>query len=150
MNTLRKASLSALGLLAAFVLAGCSLLTPTTPVDPVPSQTPVVTIPLEDFNDTTWAGADSEGLDTVFVLHAGGTTGVTYGGGTPYDDPADAWVLEGSTLTITIHNVALPNSVSGGVATYVGEVTDSAGPIDLALTFSNVTQTRTLTITKGA
>ena len=36
-----------------------------------------------------------------------------------------------------------------GDATYVGDVTDPAGPIDLALTFTDVTETRTLTITKG-
>jgi hypothetical protein len=36
-----------------------------------------------------------------------------------------------------------------GDATYTGEVTDAAGPIDLDLSFTDVTDTRTLTITKS-
>ncbi len=142
MNTLHKASLPALGLVAAFVLAGCSLLTPT----PAPPTTPPVveeTVTVEDLNDTSWAGTDSEGTDTTFTFHEGGSTAVSFSGN-EYDDPGDTWALDGSTITITIYNVE-----GVGDATYVGEVADAAGPIDLDLSFTDVTEKRTLTITKG-
>jgi len=142
MNTLHKASAPALGLLAAFVLAGCSLLSPNTP-PPTTEPTTEPTVTVEDLNDTSWAGTDSEGTVTTFTLHTGGTTAVSFSGN-EYDDPGDTWALDGSTLTITIYNVE-----SVGDATYVGEVTDPAGPIDLDLSFSDVTETRTLTITKS-
>ncbi|HEX7835154.1 MAG TPA: hypothetical protein VF479_06765 [Pseudolysinimonas sp.] len=142
MNTLHKASLPALGLLAAFVLAGCSLLSPATP-EPTTEPTTAPTVTVEDLNDTSWAGTDSEGTVTTFTLHEGGSTAVSFSGN-EYDDPNDTWALDGTTLTITIFNVE-----SVGDATYVGEVTDPAGPIDLDLSFSDVTETRTLTITKG-
>jgi hypothetical protein len=142
MNTLHKASLPALGLLAAFVLAGCSFLSPSTPAPTTePTKEPTVTV--EDLNDTSWAGTDSEGTVTTFTLHEGGSTAVSFSGN-EYDDPGDTWALDGTTLTITIYNVE-----SVGDATYVGEVTDPAGPIDLDLSFSDVTETRTLTITKS-
>ncbi|MCU1416482.1 MAG: hypothetical protein JWP32_656 [Schumannella sp.] len=144
MKTLHKASLSALGLLAAVALTGCSLLSPSTPTDPSTAPTPdAPSVTVEDLNDTSWAGTDSEGTDTTFTFHTGGSTAVSFSGN-PYDDPGDTWALEGSTLTITIYNVE-----GVGDATYVGDVTDPAGPIDLALTFSDVEETRTLTITKG-
>ncbi len=143
MNTLRKASLPALGLLAAFVLAGCSLLSPQTPVVPTTDPEPVPSITVEDLNDTSWAGTDSEGTDTTFTFHTGGSTAVSFSGNA-YDDPGDTWALDGSTLTVTIYNVE-----GVGDATYVGDVTDAAGPIDLGLTFTDVTETRTITITKG-
>jgi hypothetical protein len=141
MNTLHKVSLPALGLLAAFVLAGCSFLTPTPTPTTEPTTEPTVTV--EDLNDTSWAGTDSQGTATTFTLHTGGSTAVSFSGN-EYDDPGDTWALDGNTLTITIYNVE-----SVGDATYVGEVTDPAGPIDLALSFSDVTETRTLTITQG-
>ncbi len=143
MNTLHKASLPALGLVAAFVLAGCSLLSP--PPAPQPTTPPVdeATVTVEDLNDTNWAGTDSEGTDTTFSFHEGGSTAVSFSGN-EYDDPGDTWALDGNTLTITIYNVE-----GVGDATYVGDVTDPAGPIDLDLTFTDVTETRTLTITKG-
>jgi hypothetical protein len=142
MNTLHKASLPALGLLAAFVLAGCSLLSPPTPQ---PTTPPVEeeTVTVEDLNDTSWAGTDSEGTDTTFTFHEGGSTAVSFSGN-EYDDPGDTWALDGNTLTITIYNVE-----GVGDATYVGDVADPAGPIDLDLSFTDVTETRTLTITKG-
>jgi hypothetical protein len=144
MKTLHKASLPALGLLAALALAGCSLLSPQTPTTPETPDTPdVPSVTVEDLNDTSWAGTDSEGTDTTFTFHTGGSTAVSFSGN-PYDDPGDTWALTGSTLTITIYNVE-----NVGDATYTGEVTDPAGPIDLALTFSDVTETRTRTITKG-
>lgn len=148
MNTLRKTSLPVLGLLAAFTLAGCSLLSPSAPVTPAAPETPAPpAVSVTDLNDTTWSGTDSEGTPTIFTFHAGdasgGSTAVSFTGN-PYDDPGDTWTLAGSTLTITIYNVE-----SVGDATYVGEVTDPAGPIDLDLTFSDVDETRTLTITKG-
>jgi hypothetical protein len=98
---------------------------------------------VEDLNDTDWAGTDSEGTDTTFSFHEGGSTAVSFSGN-EYDDPGDTWELDGSTLTITIYNVE-----GVGDATYTGEVTDPAGPIDLDLSFTDVTETRTLTITKG-
>jgi hypothetical protein len=143
MDTLRKASLPALGLLAAFVLTGCSLLgpsQPTTPDAPVTPDAPAVTV--EDLNDTSWSGTDSEGTDTTFTFHEGGSTAVSFSGN-EYDDPGDTWELDGSTLTVTIYNVE-----GVGDATYVGDVTDPAGPIDLDLTFTDVTDARTLTITQ--
>jgi hypothetical protein len=144
MKTLHKASLPALGLLAAFVLAGCSLLSPQTPTTPVVTDEPdVPSVTVEDLNDTSWAGTDSEGTDTTFTFHEGGSTAVSFSGNS-YDDPGDTWALDGSTLTITIYNVE-----GVGDATYVGDVTDPAGPIDLDLTFSDVTETRTLSIAKG-
>jgi hypothetical protein len=144
MNTLHKASLPALGLLAAFVLAGCSLLSPQTPTTPnTPTEEPAPSVTVEDLNDTSWAGTDSEGTDTTFTFHTGGSTAVSFSGN-EYDDPGDTWALDGSTLTITIYNVE-----GVGDATYVGDVTDPAGPIDLDLTFTDVTETRTLSITKG-
>jgi hypothetical protein len=144
MNTLHKASLPALGLLAAFVLAGCSLLSPQQPTTPETPDTPdVPSVTVEDLNDTSWAGTDSEGTDTTFLFHTGGSTAVSFSGN-EYDDPGDTWALDGSTLTVTIYNVE-----GVGDATYVGDVTDAAGPIDLDLTFTDVTETRTLTITKG-
>ena len=143
MNTLHKASVPVIGLLAAFVLAGCSLLSPQTPVAPTTDPEPAPSVTVEDLNDTSWAGTDSEGTDTTFTFHTGGSTAVSFSGN-EYDDPGDTWALDGSTLTITIYNVE-----GVGDATYVGEVTDPAGPIDLDLTFSDVTDTRTLTITKG-
>ncbi len=144
MNTLHKASLPALGLLAAFVLAGCSLLSPQAPVTPETPDTPdVPSVTVEDLNDTSWAGTDSEGTDTTFTFHEGGSTAVSFSGN-EYDDPGDTWELDGATLTITIYNVE-----GVGDATYVGDVSDAAGPIDLDLSFSDVTETRTLTITKG-
>ena len=144
MKTLHTATLPALGLLAAIALTGCSLLSPSTPTEPDPvetSETPSVTA--EDLNDTDWSGTDSEGTETTFTFHEGGSTAVSFSGN-EYDDPGDTWALDGSTLTITIYNVE-----SVGDATYVGEVTDAAGPIDLDLTFSDVDESRTLTITKG-
>lgn len=144
MNTLHKASLPAVGLLAAIVLSGCSLLSPQTPVTPVtPDEPDVPSVSVEDLNDTSWAGTDSEGTDTTFTFHAGGSTAVSFSGN-EYDDPGDTWELDGTTLTITIYNVE-----GVGDATYTGDVTDAAGPIDLGLTFTDVTETRTLTITKG-
>ena len=143
MNTLHKASLPALGLLAAFVLAGCSLLAPQTPVEPTTPPVDEETVSVEDLNDTNWAGTDSEGTDTTFNFHEGGSTAVSFSGN-EYDDPGDTWALDGNTLTITIYNVE-----GVGDATYVGDVADPAGPIDLDLTFSDVTESRTLTITKG-
>ena len=143
MNTLHKASLPALGLVAAFVLAGCSLIAPQ-PVTPVAPETPdVPAVSVEDLNDTDWAGTDSEGTDTTFTFHEGGSTAVSFSGNA-YDDPGDTWELDGTTLTITIYNVE-----GVGDATYVGEVDDAEGPIDLDLSFTDVTETRTLTITKG-
>jgi hypothetical protein len=142
MNTLHKVSVPALGLLAAFILAGCSLLSPTTPVAPTPDP-PVPSVTVEDLNDTSWSGTDSEGTDTTFTFHTGGSTAVSFSGN-EYDDPGDTWALDGSTLTVTIYNVE-----GVGDATYVGDVTDPAGPIDLDLTFTDVTDTRTLTIVKG-
>ena len=143
MNTLHKVSLSALGLLAVVILSGCSLLpsTPTTPDAPETPAAPAVTA--ADLNDTSWAGTDSQGTETTFTLHDGGATAVSFSGNA-YDDPGDTWALDGSTLTITIYNVE-----SVGDATYTGEVTDPAGPIDLDMTFTDVTEARTLTITKG-
>jgi hypothetical protein len=143
MNTLHKASLPALGLVAAFVLAGCSLLSPTPPAQPTTPPVDETTVTVEDLNDTNWAGTDSEGTDTTFSFHEGGSTAVSFSGN-EYDDPGDTWALDGNTLTITIYNVE-----GVGDATYVGDVTDPAGPIDLDLTFTDVTETRTLTITKG-
>ena len=141
MNTLHKASLPALGLLAAFVLAGCSLLAP--PAQPTTPPVEEETVSVEDLNDTSWAGTDSEGTDTTFTFHTGGSTAVSFSGNA-YDDPGDTWALSGSTLTIVIYNVE-----GVGDATYVGDVTDPAGPIELDLTFTDVTETRTLTITKS-
>ena len=141
MKTLHKATLPALGLLAGLALAGCSLIPQTPPPETPTPETPSVTA--EDLNDTSWAGTDSEGTDTTFTLHASGSTAVSFSGN-PYDDPGDTWKLDGNTLTIVIYNVE-----NVGDATYVGEVTDADGPIDLDLTFSDVTETRTLTITKG-
>ena len=144
MKTLHKASLPVLGVLAAFTLAGCSLLSPSQPTTPDTPDTPdVPAVSVEDLNDTSWAGTDSEGTDTTFTFHEGGSTAVSFSGN-EYDDPGDTWELDGTTLTITIYNVE-----GVGDATYVGDVTDPAGPIDLALSFTDVTETRTLTITKG-
>jgi len=144
MNTLRTTSLPVLGLLAAFALAGCSLLSPSTPVEPDAPETPApAAVTVEDLNDTSWSGTDSEGTETTFTFHTGGSTAVSFSNN-PYDDPGDTWALDGTALTITIYNVE-----SVGDATYVGQVTDPAGPIDLSLSFSDVDQTRTLTITKG-
>ena len=89
---------------------------PTTDPEPAPSVT------VEDLNDTSWAGTDSEGTDTTFTFHTGGSTAVSFSGN-EYDDPGDTWALDGNTLTITIYNVE-----GVGDATYVGEVTDPAGP----------------------
>ena len=144
MKTLHKASLPVLGVLAAFTLAGCSLLSPSQPTTPDTPDTPEVpAVTVEDLNDTSWAGTDSEGTDTTFTFHEGGSTAVSFSGN-EYDDPGDTWELDGTTLTITIYNVE-----GVGDATYVGDVTDAAGPIDLDLSFTDVTETRTLTITKG-
>ena len=144
MKTLHKASVPVLGILAAFALAGCSLLSPSTPTTPDTPATPdAPSVTVEDLNDTSWAGTDSEGTDTTFTFHEGGSTAVSFSGN-EYDDPGDTWALDGSTLTITIYNVE-----GVGDATYTGEVTDPAGPIDLDLSFTDVTETRTLTITKG-
>lgn len=144
MKTLHKASLPLLGVLAAFTLAGCSLLSPSQPTTPDTPDTPEVpAVTVEDLNDTSWAGTDSEGTDTTFTFHEGGSTAVSFSGN-EYDDPGDTWELDGTTLTITIYNVE-----GVGDATYVGDVTDAAGPIDLDLSFTDVTETRTLTITKG-
>lgn len=144
MKTLHKASLPVVGLLAAFALAGCSLLSPSQPTTPDTPDTPdVPSISVDDLNDTDWAGTDSEGTDTTFTFHEGGSTAVSFSGN-EYDDPGDTWELDGSTLTITIYNVE-----GVGDATYVGDVTDAAGPIDLDLSFTDVAETRTLSITKG-
>lgn len=145
MTTARKLSVPAVGLLAVMALAGCSLLTPQQPTTPeVPeSSDPVPTVTIEDLNDTTWSGTDSEGTETTFTFHEGGSTAVTFNDN-PYDDPADTWALAGSTLTITIYNVE-----GVGDATYTGDVADAAGPIDLALSFTDVVETRTLTLVKG-
>lgn len=145
MRTLHKASLPAIGLLAAIALTGCSLLSPSTPVDPNPAPTTQApSITADDLNDTSWSGTDSQGTVTTFTFHAGGSTAVSFSGNA-YDDPGDTWELDGSTLTVTIYNVE-----SVGDATYTGTVTDAAGPIDLNLSFSDVDETRTITITKGA
>jgi hypothetical protein len=144
MKTLHSATLPALALTAVLALTGCSLLSPSVPTNPSSAptaETPSVTA--DELDDTSWAGTDSEGTDTTFTFHKGGSTAVSFSGN-PYDDPGDTWALDGSTLTITIYNVE-----GVGDATYVGEVTDAAGPIDLALSFSDVEETRTLTITKG-
>ncbi len=144
MRTSRKASLPVVGILAAFTLAGCSLLSPSTPTTPDTPDTPdVPAITVEDLNDTTWSGTDSGDTDTTFILHEGGSTAVTFNGN-EYDDAGDTWELEGTTVTITIYNVE-----GKGDATYVGEVADAAGPIDLDVSFTDVDETRTLTITKG-
>lgn len=144
MKTLHKASLPVVGLLAAFALAGCSLLSPSQPTTPDTPDTPdVPSISVDDLNDTDWAGTDSEGTDTTFTFHEGGSTAVSFSGN-EYDDPGDTWELDGSTLTVTIYNVE-----GVGDATYVGDVTDAAGPIDLDLSFTDVAETRTLSITKG-
>jgi hypothetical protein len=143
MKILRTATLPAVGLLAAIALTGCSLLSPTTPTEPTPvetTQAPSVTA--ADLNDTSWGGTDSEGTETTFTLHASGSTAVSFSGN-EYDDPGDTWKLDGSTLTIVIRNVE-----NVGDATYTGDVTDAAGPIDLTLTFSDVDESRTITITK--
>ncbi len=145
MNSLHRLSLPVIGVLAAVVLSGCSLISPpTTPVDPGTSTeapaTPTVTE--ADLADTTWTGTDSEGTDTIFTFHDGGSTAVSFSGNA-YDDPGDTWALDGSTLTITIYNVE-----GVGDATYVGDVTDAAGPIDLDLSFTLDDSTRTLTLTK--
>jgi len=144
MKTLHRASVPVIGILAAFTLAGCSLLSPATPTTPQTPDTPdVPSITVDDLNDTDWAGTDSENTDTTFTFHEGGSTAVSFSGN-EYDDPGDTWELDGTTLTITIYNVE-----GVGDATYVGDVTDPAGPIDLALSFTDVTETRTITITKG-
>lgn len=144
MTTTRTLTVPAIGLLAAITLAGCSLLSPQAPAAPETPDTPdVPAVSVEDLNDTDWAGTDSEGTETTFTFHEGGSTAVSFSGN-QYDDPGDTWELDGTTLTITIYNVE-----GVGDATYVGEVTDAAGPIDLDLSFSEVTETRTLTITKG-
>jgi hypothetical protein len=144
MTTLHKVSLPFLGVLAAVTLAGCSLLAPQQPTTPETPDTPdVPAVSVEDLNDTSWAGTDSEGTDTTFTFHEGGSTAVSFSGN-QYDDPGDTWELDGTTLTITIYNVE-----GVGDATYVGEVTDAAGPIDLDLSFTDVTDTRTLTITQS-
>jgi hypothetical protein len=144
MTTSRTVALPLLGFLAAATLAGCSLLTPQTPTTPETPDTPdTPSVTVEDLNDTSWAGTDSEGTETTFTFHEGGSTAVSFSGN-EYDDPGDTWALEGSTLTITIYNVE-----GVGDATYTGEVTDAAGPIDLDLSFTDVTDTRTLTITKS-
>lgn len=143
MKTLHKVSLPALGVLAAFVLAGCSLLSPAAPVQPTTPPVDEVTVSVEELNNTDWAGTDSEGTDTTFSFHEGGATAVSFSGN-EYDDPGDTWALSGSTLTITIYNVE-----GVGDATYIGTVVDAAGPIDLNLSFSDTTEARTLTIIKG-
>lgn len=143
MTTLHKVTVPVLGLLAAMTLAGCSLLSPaqpTTPETPEEPSTPAVSV--EDLNDTSWAGTDSEGTETTFTLHSGGSTAVSFSGN-EYDDPGDTWELAGTTLTITIYNVE-----GVGDAIYTGNVSDAAGPIDLNVSFTDVTDTRTLTITK--
>jgi hypothetical protein len=144
MTTLHKATLPVLGVLAAVTLAGCSLLAPQQPTTPdTPDVPDAPAVAIEDLNDTSWAGTDSEGTDTTFTLLVGGSTAVSFSGN-QYDDPGDTWELDGATLTITIYNVE-----GVGDATYVGEVTDAEGPIDLDLSFTDVTETRTLTITKS-
>jgi hypothetical protein len=145
MKTLRKISVPVIGVIAALVLAGCSLLIPQQPTTPDgPEQTeapPSVTV--EDLDDSSWSGTDSKGYETSFILHAGGSVAVDFNGNS-YDDPADTWALDGSMLTITIYNVE-----DVGIALYTGEVDDPAAPIDLDLSFSDVTETRTLTITRS-
>ncbi|HWM32778.1 MAG TPA: hypothetical protein VNR36_00920 [Pseudolysinimonas sp.] len=145
MKTLHKLSIPVIGVMAAVALAGCSLLAPEQPTTPdTPDQTEApAAVSAEDLNDTSWAGTDSEGTDTTFTFHEGGSTAVSFSGN-PYDDPGDTWALDGSKLTITIYNVE-----GVGDAIYTGEVTDPAGPIDLDLSFTDITETRTLTITKG-
>jgi hypothetical protein len=150
MKTLHKLAVPVIGVMAAVALAGCSLLTPQQPTTPdTPEQTEApATVTVDDLDDTSWAGTDSSSTDTTFTFHAGGSTAVSFNGNA-YDDPADTWALEGSTLTITIYNVQGADSTLLGDAVYTGEVTDPEGPIDLELSFTNVTETRTLTITKG-
>jgi len=144
MNTLRTATLPALGLLAVLALSGCSLLSPAEPEAPETPVAPVApAISAEDFNETTWTGIDSAEMDTAFLFNTDGSVDATFYGKT-YEDPGDTWTVEGSTLTITIYNVS-----GRGDATYTGDVTDTAGPITLGLSFSDVDETRTLTITKG-
>lgn len=143
MITAQKASLPVLGFLAAVALSGCSLLSPAAPAETAAPTTAPVTpaITADDLNDTTWTGTDSQGTVTTFVFHEGGSTAVTFGDN-PYDDPADTWTLDGSSLEISIKNVE-----GVGDATYTGEVTSATDPIDLDLTFSLDTTSRTLTIT---
>jgi hypothetical protein len=145
MKILRVLSVPVIGMTAALVLAGCSLLSPQQPDTPEsPQQTeapPNVTV--EDLDDSSWSGTDSQGYETAFTLHSGGSVAVDFNGNA-YDDPADTWALDDSTLTITIYNVE-----DVGIAIYTGEVDDPAGPIDLDLSFSDVPETRTLTITRG-
>jgi hypothetical protein len=136
----RNAVLPALGLIAVVMLTGCSAGPPPTSSE---ETEPPTGISAQDLDETTWTGVDSGNLETTFTLHSGSTVAVTYNGNA-YEIPGDTWNLDGDTLTITIYNVE-----SLGDATYVGDVTDAAGPIDLAVTFSDVTETRTLTITKG-
>lgn len=145
MKTLHKLSVPVIGVMAVVALAGCSLLSPQQPTTPdAPDQTDApTTVTVEDLNDTSWAGTDSEDTDTTFTFHTGGSTAVSFSGNA-YDDPGDTWALEGSTLTVTIYNVE-----GVGDAVYTGEVTDADGPIDLDLSFTDVTDTRTITITKG-
>lgn len=143
MITAQKASLPILGILVAVALSGCSLLSPAAPAETTAPTTAPVTpaITADDLNDTTWTGTDSQGTATTFTFHEGGSTAVTFGDN-PYDDPADTWTLDGSSLEISIKNVE-----GVGDATYVGEVVSATDPIDLELTFSLDTTTRTLTLT---
>jgi len=142
----RRAALPVAGILAAFALGGCSLLSPAAaPVTAPTTQAPVLpTVTADEFADTTWSGTDSGQIPTTFTLHKAGSTAVVFGSSPPYDDPADTWTLDGNTLTVTIHNIT-----DEGDATYTGQVTKADGPIDLAVTFTLDENPRTLTITKA-
>lgn len=143
MKTLHRAALPVVGIFAIFALSSCSLISPAPAETTASSETPAApAVTVDDLNDTTWTGTDSAGTATTFTFHKGGSTAVTFGGNS-FDDPADTWSLDGDNLEISIKNVA-----EVGDATYVGNVTDPAGPIDLDLTFTLDDSARTITLTR--
>src|SRR3954467_3076044 len=119
----RRAALPVAGILAAFALAGCSLLPSATPALTPASQAPITsTIKASELADTTWTGVDSAKIPTTFVFHADGSTAVKFGSKS-YDDPGDTWAIDGNVLTVKIYNIQ-----NEGDATYSGTLADAAGP----------------------
>lgn len=93
--------------------------------------------PTESIIDTTWTGTDSDGDSWEMTFQGDNTIGLVYNGES-FDDAADKYSLNGSTLSITI------TGFQQGDAQFTGEYVDNSTPIELDGTLSTHTFTLTL------
>ncbi|MEO7349989.1 MAG: hypothetical protein ABIW32_09070 [Terrimesophilobacter sp.] len=134
MNLPRPSLATVVFIAATLALAGCAVEDPAPVGTPTPTQAAIDTTSyigeVIDPTGTRWAGRDSGGDETTFILHDGGTLAVKYGAKS-YDDPNDTWQVVDGVLYLRV----FLDDVNGE-AEYVGTWNAETSTIDTVMTTS--------------